>query len=215
MEDRRTAEALAECSGKVVAPDGQNKVKGRSHIYVAIIIRILNFFGQNCSSQINLKINHASPPPTAHIDEECEAKIKAALDRRFNVELKTLSLENFFMSPEIVNDYFLPLYRKSVVDKLAELLQPHLDSIVGLDLSNNRLPALEGLAKLINKATSLKALNLKGNGIREMSSLDRISAPGLVELILEGNPVSANVEDREAFIRLTSFGFGFVTEVFV
>lgn len=111
------------------------------------------------------------------------------------------------MSPEIVNDYFLPLYRKSVVDKLAEILQPHVEGIVGLDLSNNKLPALEGLAKFINKATSLKALNLRGNGIRELNSLDRISAPGLVELILEGNPVADNVEDREAFIRLTSFGF--------
>lgn len=79
--------------------------------------------------------------------------------------MHTLNLENFYMSPELVNDYFLPLYRPSVVQKLTELLQPHLDSIVGLDLTNNKLPSLDGLSKIINKSKALKALNLRGNRV--------------------------------------------------
>ncbi|OXA46537.1 Nuclear RNA export factor 1 [Folsomia candida] len=175
VEGRSMAEALAECSGQIMSSDGQ--------------------------TIIAMRVTPSGAPPTAHIDEACEARIKTVLDLRYNSAMHTLNLENFYMSPEFVNDYFLPLYRPSVVQKLTELLQPHLDSIVGLDLSNNKLPALDGLSKIINKSTALKALNLRGNKIREMQSLDRISAPSIIELILEGNPVCDNTEDKEAFIR--------------
>lgn len=117
-----------------------------------------------------MRVTPSGAPPTAHIDEACEARIKTVLDLRYNSAMHTLNLENFYMSPEFVNDYFLPLYRPSVVQKLTELLQPHLDSIVGLDLSNNKLPALDGLSKIINKSTALKALNLRGNKVVECSS---------------------------------------------
>jgi hypothetical protein len=112
-----------------------------------------------------LRISTSGAPPTAHIDAACENRIKQVLDKRFNSASHTLNLENFYMSAELVNDYFLPLYRPSVIQKLTEMLQPHLDSIVGLDLSNNKLPALEGLSKIINKSTALKALNLRGNKV--------------------------------------------------
>lgn len=116
-------------------------------------------------SQIKLVVTSTGTPPTAHIDDECELRIKQVLDIRYNSALQTLNLENFYMSAELVNDYFLPLYRPSVIQKLADMLQPHLESIVGLDLSNNKLPALEGLSKIINKSTALKALNLRGNKV--------------------------------------------------
>jgi hypothetical protein len=69
------------------------------------------------------------------------------------------------MSPEIVTEYFLPLYRGSVSQRLTKLCEPLFNVLVGLDLTNNKLPNLDNVYKFIIKCTSLKALNLRGNKV--------------------------------------------------
>lgn len=138
VEDRATAQALAECSGKINTVENQ---------------------------LIKLKISPSSLPPTANFDIQCETKVRAELERRFNVQLHTLDLSNFVMSPALIKEHFLPLTRTSVRIKILNLLEPMLNNIIGIDLSNNRLPNLDGFTPLVKKASSLKALNLSKNKV--------------------------------------------------
>ncbi len=130
MEDRASAQALAECNGKLI---------GDSH-------------------ELKLRIM-PNQPPTANFDTQCEAKVRAELERRYNSQFQTLSLSNFLMSPELIKEHFLPLTRSGVVIKLLNLLDPLLNNLVGIDLSSNRLINLDGFQGLTKKAPSLKALN--------------------------------------------------------
>jgi len=145
VEDRAQAEALAECNGKVVTNEGTK-----------IFFRVLS---------------QPSAPQTAHIDEQCENKIKAVMERRYNPTIQTLNLENFCMSPELVTEYFLPLYRGSVAQRMCKLVEPLYSILVGLDLSNNKLTGLENLHQMIKKCTALRALNLRGNKVSRSSEV--------------------------------------------
>lgn len=107
-------------------------------------------------------------PPTANFDTQCETKVKAELERRYNSQFQTLSLSNFLMSPELIKEYFLPLTRSGVGIKLLNLLGPLLNNLVGIDLSSNRLVSLDGFQGLTKKAPSLKALNLSKNKVMHM-----------------------------------------------
>lgn len=136
VEDRAAAQGLAECNGKVI---------GDNHV---LKLRIV-----------------PNQPPTANFDTQCETKVRAELERRYNSQFQTLSLSNFLMSPELIKEYFLPLWRSGVVIKLLNLLDPLLSNLVGIDLSSNRLSSLDGFQSLTKKAPSLKALNLSKNKV--------------------------------------------------
>lgn len=138
VEDRHAASAMAACSGKVTIGDNQT---------------------------LKLRISPTHLPPTANFDIQCETKVKAELERRFNPQTQTISLENFLMSPGLIGEYFLPITRSSVAIKLLTLLDPMLANLVGIDLSNNKLVNLDGFGALKTKATSLKALNLSHNKV--------------------------------------------------
>lgn len=142
VEDRTMAQALAECNGKINA--AENK-------------------------PMKLRIQPCNSPPTANFDLNCETKVRAELERRYNGPLNTISLSNFAMSPALIGEYYLPLNRASVVIKLLNLLEPMLNNLVGLDLANNKMANLEGFGHLPKKAPNLKALNLGKNKVNYLS----------------------------------------------
>ncbi|CAL8107162.1 unnamed protein product [Orchesella dallaii] len=136
VEERAIAQALAECNDKITVTENQT---------------------------LKLRIQPCGFPPTANFDSACEAKVRGELELRFHQPTMALNLSNFLMSPGLIREYFLPLTRASVVMKIVGMLDPMLNTLVRLDLSNNKLVNLEGYGLLPKKTPSLRTLNLGKN----------------------------------------------------
>ena len=62
-------------------------------------------------------------------------------------------------------DYYLPLYRPSVVTKIFSLSAEVLSTLATLDLSNNKLTTMDSFQKLPQLTPALKKLNLGDNKV--------------------------------------------------
>ncbi|ODN05805.1 Nuclear RNA export factor 1 [Orchesella cincta] len=173
VEERAVAQSLAECNDKITVAENQT---------------------------LKLRIQPCGFPPTANFDTACENKVQAELELRFQQHTMTLDLSNFLMSQGLIREYFLPLTRASVVMKIFGLLESMLNTLVGLDLSNNKLVNLEGYGILLKKTPSLRALNLGKNKFRDINVLDKLHGMQITEFILEENPVCNNYTEKDKYI---------------
>lgn len=104
-------------------------------------------------------------PPTATLDANVEGLMKTALEKRYDASAHGLALHNFANSPEFVTNYYIPLFRPTVVTKIFSLLRDILPTLVILDISSNKLATLESFQKLSQLTPNLKALNLSNNKV--------------------------------------------------
>jgi len=137
-----------------------------------------------CMMQIQLRVETYGAPPTATLDDKVEASLKSALAPRYDAAGPALNLQNFSNSPQIVRDYYLPLFRPSVATKIFNVLCEVLPTLAILDLSNNRLTTLESFQKLAQLTPNLKALNLSDNKVEEPPKLSSLVS---VSMMVDGN----------------------------
>ena len=61
--------------------------------------------------------------------------------------------------------FYVPLSRYSVMRKVVEIVGGNIPNLVAVDLSENRLPALDGVVQLLEKAPHVKILYLAKNKV--------------------------------------------------
>jgi len=96
--------------------------------------------------------------------------MRLCLEKRFDPINRTLTLESFYQTPELITDYYLPLLRPIVCAKIFSIIDPFMATLQGLDLSGNRLTSLDGFSILPTKAVSLKYLSLKQNLVSQINT---------------------------------------------
>ncbi|GFG38323.1 hypothetical protein Cfor_01734 [Coptotermes formosanus] len=141
-------------------------------------------------------------PDMPHVELNCtlKEKIKAAMVKRYNAALKALDLSRFHADPDLVDNYAVALFRPNMMLAVVDVIVENVPELVALDLSENKLYALDSLSVLSVKLPNLRVLHIGKNRIRDMHQLDRLEGLCLEDLVLDGNPLCDRFQDQNAYI---------------
>lgn len=173
LETRDVAEKILDADRKITLPNGQKM-------------------------RINVK------PISCPVDmtDELRENIKLVMAKRYRADTKALDLKKFHADPDLLaKELLVPLMKPNVLNAVAQTICKNIPGIVAIDLSENRLSSLDQLRPLIEKATSLQILHLHKNSIRHERQLDCLQGLGIVELMLEDNPVCSRLKDKTNYVR--------------
>uniref|UniRef100_A0A8C1W4C4 Nuclear RNA export factor 1 n=1 Tax=Cyprinus carpio TaxID=7962 RepID=A0A8C1W4C4_CYPCA len=176
VEDSTTANALFKVSRKITDKDG----------YKVIHIICSRMFFHSFHFWII----------TDCLLQQCMAK-------RFDGSQQALDLNNIRVDPDLVSQNIeVTLNRRNSMLAVIKIIEENIPELICLNLSNNRLYRLDDLADIVNKVPNLKILNLSHNELKTERELDKLKGLKLVELSLEGNPLSGHYKNQADYVRL-------------
>uniref|UniRef100_A0A9L0J2M0 NTF2 domain-containing protein n=1 Tax=Equus asinus TaxID=9793 RepID=A0A9L0J2M0_EQUAS len=124
--------------------------------------------------------------------EEME-QLKLAMSKRYDVSQQALDLQTLRFDPDLVDhDIDIILNRRSCMAATLQIIETNFPKLLSLNLCNNKLYRLDGLSDIIQKAPTIKILNLSKN---------ELNSAWEVELWLEGNPLCNTFRDQSTYIR--------------
>ncbi|XP_069679720.1 nuclear RNA export factor 1 [Periplaneta americana] len=138
--------------------------------------------------------------PRVELDSELKEKIKGAMVKRYNANLKALDLSRFHTDQDLVDNYAVALFRPNMMIAVLNIIVDNIPELAALDLSNNKLYSVENLSVLSHKIPNLKVLHIGKNRIRNMHQLDCLEGLRLEELVLDGNPLCDKYQDQTVYV---------------
>ncbi|XP_021921286.1 nuclear RNA export factor 1-like [Zootermopsis nevadensis] len=138
--------------------------------------------------------------PHVEIDSTMKEKIKAAMIKRFNVNLKALDLSRFHTDPDLMDSYAVALFRPAMMLAVLDIVVENAPDLAALDLSDNKLYSLDNLSVLSTKLPSLRVLYIGRNRIRDIHQLDCLEGLRLEDLMLDGNPLCDKYQDQNVYV---------------
>ncbi|XP_039294378.1 nuclear RNA export factor 1 [Nilaparvata lugens] len=173
LETRNVAEKLNDTDRKITLPDGHK----------------MRLFVKPISCPVDMT-------------DELRENIKLVMAKRYRADTKALDLKKFHSDPDfLTKELLVPLMKPNVLNAVVQTICKNIPDIVAIDLSENRLSSLDQLKPLIEKAAVLQILHLHKNSIRHERQLDALQGLGIVELMLEDNPVCNKLKDKTAYVR--------------
>uniref|UniRef100_A0A1B6IB65 NTF2 domain-containing protein n=1 Tax=Homalodisca liturata TaxID=320908 RepID=A0A1B6IB65_9HEMI len=140
--------------------------------------------------------------PQVDINDSMRALMKLAMASRYNTLNKALDLSKFHTDPVITKeDVFCPLNRTNVMTAAIQIIAESIPDLMALNLSENKLTAVDCLKILKTSTPNLKVLHIGKNNIRSMSQFDSFQGLSVEELELDGNPLCDLFRDKESYIR--------------
>uniref|UniRef100_A0A8C1AB20 Nuclear RNA export factor 1b n=3 Tax=Cyprinus carpio TaxID=7962 RepID=A0A8C1AB20_CYPCA len=178
VEDSTTANALFKVSRKITDKDGY---------------------------KVTVIMNSCPPPALIHTDLKAAdlEHLKQCMAKRFDGSQQALDLNNIRVDPDLVSQNIeVTLNRRNSMLAVIKIIEENIPELICLNLSNNRLYRLDDLADIVNKVPNLKILNLSHNELKTERELDKLKGLKLVELSLEGNPLSGHYKNQADYVRL-------------
>lgn len=138
--------------------------------------------------------------PQMELNSTLKEKLKAAMVKRFNADLKVLDLSRFHTDPDLVDNYAVALFRPNMLSAVLDIMAENVPELTALDLSDNKLYILGSLSVLAAKVPNLRVLHVGKNQIRDMNHLNCLEGLRLEELVLLGNPLCDKYQDKNLYI---------------
>uniref|UniRef100_A0A8C4LQH5 Nuclear RNA export factor 2 n=1 Tax=Equus asinus TaxID=9793 RepID=A0A8C4LQH5_EQUAS len=136
--------------------------------------------------------------------EEME-QLKLAMSKRYDVSQQALDLQTLRFDPDLVDhDIDIILNRRSCMAATLQIIETNFPKLLSLNLCNNKLYQLDGLSDIIQKAPTVKILNLSKNELNSAWEVGKMKGLKLEELWLEGNPLCDTFRDQSTYIRSES-----------
>ncbi|PNF34519.1 hypothetical protein B7P43_G10726 [Cryptotermes secundus] len=139
--------------------------------------------------------------PHVELNSTLKEKIKAAMVKRYNADLKALDLSRFHTDPDLVDNYAVALFRPNMMLAVLDIIVENVPELTALDLSDNKLYALDSLSVLPVKVPNLKVLHIGRNRIRDMNQLNCLESLRLEDIVLRGNPLCSKYQDKNLYVR--------------
>ena len=138
-----------------------------------------------------------SPAPKHELNSEVKEKIKVAMSNRYNVTEKILNLKNFHNDPMFVGEAaYVPLARSNVMNNVIRVIGEHIPDVVGIDFSENKLPALDHFSLLEDYAPNLNMLNISKNRLNDVRELEKLQHLPLKILHIKDNALERKFPHR-------------------
>ncbi|XP_070113007.1 nuclear RNA export factor 2-like [Equus caballus] len=132
--------------------------------------------------------------------EEME-QLKLAMSKRYDVSQQALDLQTLRFDPDLVDhDIDIILNRRSCMAATLQIIETNFPKLLSLNLCNNKLYQLDGLSDIIQKAPTIKILNLSKNELNSAWEVGKMKGLKLEELWLEGNPLCDTFRDQSTYI---------------
>ncbi|XP_073680468.1 nuclear RNA export factor 1 isoform X2 [Garra rufa] len=176
VEDATTANALFKVSRKITDKDGY---------------------------KVTVIMNSCPPPTLIHTDLKAAdlEHLKQCMAKRFDGSQQALDLNNIRVDPDLVSQNIeVTLNRRNSMLAVIKIIEENIPELICLNLSNNRLYRLDDVADIVNKVPNLKILNLSHNELKTERELDKLKGLKLVELSLEGNPLSGHYKNQADYV---------------
>ncbi|PNF23518.1 hypothetical protein B7P43_G05619 [Cryptotermes secundus] len=139
--------------------------------------------------------------PHVELNSTLKEKIKAAMVKRYNADLKALDLSRFHTDPDLVDNYAVALLRPNVMLAVLDIIVENVPELTALDLSDNKLYALDSLNVLAAKVPNLKVLHIGRNRIRDMNQFSCLESLRVEDIVLRGNPLCDKYQDKNLYVR--------------
>jgi nuclear RNA export factor len=95
--------------------------------------------------------------PHMQINTTVKEKIKLAMVKHYNADLKALDLSQFQTDPDLSDNYGVTLFRPSMILAVLDIIVENVPELTALDLFDNKLYALDNLSVLSVKFPKLKS----------------------------------------------------------
>lgn len=112
-----------------------------------------------------IRVNPGTPH-TITITPELKAKMKIAMEGRYNVAGKALDLSHFHNDPNLL-DSFCALIKPEILLAVIEIMSENTPTLEALKLDNNGLKILILLRKINTSLPNLKILHLAENRVSD------------------------------------------------
>ncbi|XP_034109433.1 uncharacterized protein LOC117571406 [Drosophila albomicans] len=129
--------------------------------------------------------------PSPKIDDEFKLKIRQIILKRLTPDILRVDLSKLW-EDEHWGDIFCALSNKDCMNTAIEAIGELMPRLHSLDLTNNYISDLSAFEGIESHLPELKTILLKGNQLKNLESLKIFEKLPLVELELEGNPVSTD-----------------------
>ncbi|XP_053657662.1 nuclear RNA export factor 1-like [Anopheles marshallii] len=170
VEDYKVGSAILQTSRTIETPDGRR-----------------------------LTINVRNNQPPTQMNDQLKARMKQAMEKRYNPHTKALDLHKFHADSDL-SDIFCSLARPQIMLAAMDIIAEHIPALEALNLNENRLYMLDHLRSMAMKLPHLKILHLAKNRIPYLNALDSLKNLKLVELNLEDNPLRKQFDDNTTYI---------------
>uniref|UniRef100_A0A8C4PLV7 Nuclear RNA export factor Tap RNA-binding domain-containing protein n=1 Tax=Equus asinus TaxID=9793 RepID=A0A8C4PLV7_EQUAS len=135
-------------------------------------------------------------------EEMEQLKGNADSSKRYDVSQQALDLQTLRFDPDLVDhDIDIILNRRSCMAATLQIIETNFPKLLSLNLCNNKLYRLDGLSDIIQKAPTIKILNLSKNELNSTWEVGKMKGLKLEELWLEGNPLCNTFRDQSTYIR--------------
>uniref|UniRef100_A0A9L0JVU6 TAP-C domain-containing protein n=1 Tax=Equus asinus TaxID=9793 RepID=A0A9L0JVU6_EQUAS len=135
-------------------------------------------------------------------EEMEQLKGNLAMSKRYDVSQQALDLQTLRFDPDLVDhDIDIILNRRSCMAATLQIIETNFPKLLSLNLCNNKLYRLDGLSDIIQKAPTIKILNLSKNELNSTWEVGKMKGLKLEELWLEGNPLCNTFRDQSTYIR--------------
>jgi nuclear RNA export factor len=98
--------------------------------------------------------------PHVVIDSTPKEKIKAVMDKRYNINLKAFDLSRFHTDPDLIDNCAVALFRPSMMLAELDVIVENVPDLAAPHLSYNKLYSLDNLSVLSIKLPNLKVLHI-------------------------------------------------------
>ncbi|XP_023562769.1 nuclear RNA export factor 1 [Octodon degus] len=153
--------------------------------------------------RISIIINASAPPHTVQneLKPEQVEQLKLVMSKRYDGSQQALDLKGLRSDPDLVaQNIDVVLNRRSCMAATLRIIEENIPELLSLNLSSNRLYKLDDMSGIVQKAPSLKILNLSGNELKSDRELDKIKGLKLEELWLDGNTLCDTFQDQSTYI---------------
>ncbi|XP_012923879.2 nuclear RNA export factor 2 isoform X2 [Heterocephalus glaber] len=128
-------------------------------------------------------------------------QLKFIMKKRYDGSQQALNLRKLRFDPDLMGHQIeMILNRGNCMVATLQIIESNFPELLSLNLGNNRLYQLDGLANIVEKAPQVKILNLSKNELKSICELDKVKGLKLEELWLQGNPFCSKFPDQSAYV---------------
>ncbi|KAF6390562.1 nuclear RNA export factor 5 [Rhinolophus ferrumequinum] len=102
-------------------------------------------------------------------------QLKLTMNKRYDPSKKALELHKLCFDPDLVGiNIDIILNRRNCMAATLQIIEKNFPELLSLNLRNNKLYQLDGLSDLIQRAPTVKILNLSKNQLKSVCDLDKV-----------------------------------------
>ncbi|XP_007537252.2 nuclear RNA export factor 2-like [Erinaceus europaeus] len=155
------------------------------------------------NEKICIYVNQSAAPFSVRnkLEPEEMEQLELTVKKRYDVTQKALHLQKLRFDPDLMDHAVdIILNRRNCMSATLQIIEKNFPELLSLNLRNNKLYQLDGLADIIQKTPTVKILNLSKNELKSAWEVSKMKGLKLEELWLEGNPLCDTFPDQSSYV---------------